>query len=145
MVARLDALFAEVDRQLEEVTKRADGFATRSGILISVEAVAATVFAASLGKIKGGEVTTFVLFGLSVAIAFASLLTNTSIGPTPAKLAAWVNLASATTAITSLYDAKVTTLEASITRLAIMRWAFYLEVVTVLGAVASALVVTARR
>lgn len=142
---RLDFMFAELDRQLHQTQQHASTQSQRAGLVTSASTLAATVFVTDLDKIKGGEIFALVLFGFATVAGIVALVPALLVGPTPTKLTNWSTSNPAGQAVTALYDAKVTTLEANLYRLAIMTWAFYLQVVTVLGAVVVALVVTARR
>ena len=144
MTTRLDYMFAEVDRQLDQAQARADALVQRAGLLISANAVVASIFAANLDQVKGGEIATFIVLGLSMLAGIGVILPSLVPGPKPSKLTNWAT-GPATPALTALYDAKVTALENNLERLVIMTVAFYLEVVTVIAAAATALVATAGR
>jgi hypothetical protein len=141
---RLDRLFDEVDRQLGEVQEQAHGIATRAGLLVTITGVAAAVLVANIDKIQDGEMLAFVALGLATVAGVFAILPTLERGPTPAALTGWAK-GHAKTAVEELFKSKIMQLDGNRQRLALMTWAFYLQVVMVLAAVVIALVVAARR
>lgn len=140
-----DRLFAEVDRQLVEVREQSTGLATRSGLLISVTAVAAAVLLANLGRVKTGDVIAFVALGVAALAGVVTVIPGLELGPRAIYLARWAIEHPPQQALTALYEAKLLTLEANHRRLAFMTWTFCLQGVAVLVAVLLALTAAARR
>jgi hypothetical protein len=136
---RLDFMFAEVDRQLEEVREQCNAVATRVGLLISASAVSATVLVANLDEIKGGEITAFVLLGVSTLVGILALLPGLEIGPEPFRVSSWAVSHPPNQAVTALFDAKQLSLVANRRRLDFMARAFYLQVGVVIAAIVAAL------
>ena len=145
MVDRLQVLFTEVDRQLVQTQQHANTQAQRSGLVVSITALAAAVFVSELERVKTGEVLALLLFGIALVSSLGALLPSLTVGPNPASLTRWATSTPAAQAVTMLYDAKVDLIGAHVRRLAIMSYVFYLQVVTALGAVIVAIVVTAAR
>jgi hypothetical protein len=139
----LDRMFDEADRQLAEVRDEANGIATRAGLLVSVTALAAAVFAADLDTLHSGEIVTFVLLGAALLAALAAVTAYLKPGPDALSLKDWA--ADAPGNEGALYVAKLTQLSGNRTRLVVMRLAFYLQVVTVIAAVVAAIAAAAGR
>jgi hypothetical protein len=138
-------MFAEVDRQLAEVREQCNSVATRSGLLISANAVAAAVLVAGLNKVNGGELVAFAALGIATLAGIATLFPGLETGPNTVNLTGWATSSPAQTAVADLYSAKVIALTANRQRMAVMTWAFYLQGVLTLVAVVLALVVAGRR
>jgi hypothetical protein len=105
---RLDRMFAEVDRQLQEVREQCNSIATRSGLLISASAVAAGVLVANLDKVKGGEIVAFTAVGLATLAGLVTLVPGLVTGPDPVSLTGWGTSSPAQAAVSALYSAKLT-------------------------------------
>ena len=139
----IDRMFDEADRQLAEVRDEANGIATRAGLLVSVTALAAAVFAADLDAVHGGEFVTFVLLGVALLTPLLIVVSRLEPGPDELSLKGWAEDPRANENV--LYGAKLTQLRANRTRLAVMTREFYLQVTTVIAAVAAAIAAAAGR
>jgi len=104
---RLDFLFAELDRQLNQAQQHANTQAQRSGLVVTVTALAAAVFASELDKVKTGEVIALMLFAIAMVVSIFALIPALASGPDPAKLSSWAVSSPAKQAVAALYDAKV--------------------------------------
>jgi hypothetical protein len=139
----LDRLFDEADRQLAEVRDEANGIATRAGLLVSVTALAAAVFAADLDAIHSGEIITFVLLGVALLAPLLTVVSRLEPGPDELSLKGWAEDPPANETV--LYGAKLIQLRANRTRLAVMTREFYLQVGAVIAAVSAAIAAAAGR
>ena len=146
MADRRELLFAEVDRQLEEVREQANALATRSGVIISAVALVAAVFAVNLKEFKTGELFAVTLLAMTVFFGFFVLVPALSTGPLASSLTSWAaSPPPDDPLINQLYAAKIIVLESNVRRLSTMTILFYLQIGVGLLAVVAALISVARR
>lgn len=145
MADRLEHMFNEVDRQLEEIREQCSAIANRVGFLISASAVVAAILATKLDKIKGAEVAALITLGAATILGTLALVPRIVIGPETSSLTSWAAGPDPTVAVSSLYAAKIETINGNKSRLQFMTFAFYLQVVAVVAAVVTAIAATAGR
>jgi hypothetical protein len=141
-----DRLFTEVDRQLPEVRTYTDAVATRAGLLISANALAASLLGSRISTKDAGAmaITAIAAFGLSALFGLFVFAPSLISGPNVSSLATWAGAVGAgptADANKDLYGSKLVALEANLNRLTIMRVMFYLQGLAVIVAVTSALIV----
>jgi hypothetical protein len=141
MAADGDLLRGEVDRQLAEVRAACDGLATRSGILVAAESVAAALVAP---HIKPDQHLTLLIlmlsaFGLSVVAGAIALAPWLKVGPVATALAGWLGGSPTPTTSGLLYDSKLVILSANLNRLLTIRIFFAIQALMTIVAVGLAL------
>jgi hypothetical protein len=142
---RLDRMFAELDRQLEEVREQAAALTTRVGLVLSATTITAALVAIDLQTIKGGEITSFVLVGIAILAGFAALVPALVVGPDPSTLELWAVQSGATNAVSALYASKLGTLRVNRKRFQVMFVTFYIQLGAALGSVAAGVAAAAWR
>jgi hypothetical protein len=140
----VELLFAEIDRQLQDVREQAKSLTTRAGLLISISAIAATVVVANLERVKTGEILTFSALAGAAILGVFVVVADIATGPDPVDIKGWIS-EDPDDAVKILYGAKLITLGGNIRRLARMTTTFYLQGVATMMAVVLALVVAAGR
>jgi hypothetical protein len=136
---RLDRMFSEVDRQLQDVRDQTTAVTARVGLLFSGTAVVTAILVAGSGSPKTGQVVAYVLLGVSLLLGILPLLPCLATGPDADTLGRWATHSDPLAAVTSLYDAKVMALKANVNRLQAVRILFYVQVGGVIVAVSSAI------
>jgi hypothetical protein len=141
MAADDDLLRAEVDRQLAEVRAGCDGLATRAGILVAADSLAAAIVAPRVQADLHQSLLVLMLvaFGLSVVAGAVTLAPWLKVGPIATSLAGWLGAVATPTTSALLYDSKLAILMANLSRLLTMRIFFAIQALTTIIAVGLAL------
>ena len=138
----MDRLFGEVDLRLSQQVSRADALGTRSGVMVAVVAVAASVLAGRSIDSDGRPwfITSVVLLGVSVLTGLLVLcMARLSFGPEATQVAIWAGAAPTVNPVSALFAAKVSSIEANQSKLAVVEVLFYSQALTAGLASASAL------
>ena len=113
--------------------------------MMSATALAAGVFSVTLASQRTGfVVAALIMLGIATLVGTTVLVPAMKFGPQVSSLSTWPG-SSASDAVKQLYAAKVLALEANLSRLSLMRTAFYVQFSVVAVAIGLAVAAAAIR